>query len=138
MLRRVTSKRRSLTSESGEVPTVDPAVHAMRRTGGARREVSERVFLHGEGGELLEGWALNVSRGGVRVILEDKIELGKEYDVVVGDPDKGGTSAKGRIVWIQEESDGVIAGIEFKGLSGEHPSASPSKPPPPPDPTGTK
>ena len=97
----------------------------MRRAGGARREVSSRVFLHGERGELYEGWALNVSRGGVRVILEEKLDLGGEYDVIVGDPDNGGTSAKGRIVWIQEEADGIIAGVEFRGASGEMGAAPP-------------
>ena len=52
-----------------------PSVHATRR-GGARHEVSARVTLKAKAGEVLEGWALNVSRGGIRVILEDKVELG--------------------------------------------------------------
>lgn len=100
------------------------------RRGGARHEVSLRVLLTGVGtSDQLEGWALNVSRGGVRVILEEKVELGIEFDVTVGDPDAGGTSARGRIVWVQEEPDGVIAGIEFVGQSGTHKSS----PPPPPD-----
>ena len=33
-----------------------------------------------------------------------------------------------RIVWVQEEPDGVIVGLEFTGLSGTQKSA----PPPPP------
>jgi PilZ domain len=120
--------RRSLTPPQG-VPSGKGGIHAMRR-GGARREVSDRVALQADGGgEPLEGWALNVSRGGVRVILEEKVELGKEFDVTVGDPEKGGTAARGRIVWVQEEPDGVIAGVEFVGESGTHPSS----PPPPPD-----
>lgn len=101
----------------------------MRRTGGARREVSARVCLSAEGEETHEGWALNVSRGGVRVVLEQKLDLGKEYDVTVGDPDNGGTRARGRIVWVQEEPDGAICGVEFVGMSDTHKSA----PPPPPD-----
>lgn len=63
----------------------------------------------------LEGWALNVSHGGVRVILEDKVELGAQFDVTIvqaasqnEDPPRFG-----RIVWLQEEPDGVVAGIEF-------------------------
>ena len=120
--------RRSLTPWHG-LPN-QKGVHAMRRTGGARREVSERVVLKA-GAEEHEGWALNVSRGGVRVILEQKVELGKEFDVTVGDPEKGGTAAKGRIVWVQEEHDGAIAGVEFTGMSGTHPSV-----PPPPMPDG--
>jgi hypothetical protein len=91
--------------------------------------------MHEVEGELvLEGWALNVSRGGVRVILEETVELGKEFDVTVGDPEKEGTAARGRVVWVQEEPDGVVAGVEFVGHSGLHPS---SAPPPPPDADGT-
>jgi hypothetical protein len=87
------------------------------RRGGARREVSTRVFLRSEDGAvLLEGWALNVSRGGVRAILEQRVELGQEFEIEVGTDD--GTARRGRIVWMQEELDGVIVGIEFTGLSG--------------------
>ena len=124
--------RRSLTPPQG-VPQLK-GMHAMRR-GGARREMSARVIMQGIGDdasrEALEGWALNVSRGGVRVILEEKVELGKEFDVTVGDPETDGTAARGRIVWVQEEPDGVIAGVEFVGTSGTHKSS----PPPPPDST---
>jgi len=124
MIRRV-KNRRSLTPSHG-VPT-PKGMHAMRR-GGARREVSDRVLLQkvAEGSQL-EGWALNVSRGGVRVILEDKVELGTEFDVTVGDPEKGGTAARGRVVWVQDEPDGAIVGFEFVGESGTHKST----PPPP-------
>ncbi len=126
--------RRSLTPPQG-VPQLK-GLHAMRR-GGARREMSARVIMQGIGEdaarEALEGWALNVSRGGVRVILEEKVELGKEFDVTVGDPATDGTAARGRIVWVQEEPDGVIAGVEFVGMSGTHKSSPP--PPPPPDST---
>jgi hypothetical protein len=109
-------------------------MHATRR-GGARREVSARVTLaardgggpNGGAAEPLEGWALNVSRGGVRVILEQKVELGAEFEVTLADGLAGGRSAAdgasmgemptsriGRIVWVQEEPDGVVAGIEFR------------------------
>ncbi len=101
--------------------------HAMRR-GGARREVSTRVFLKDANGKLAhEGWALNVSRGGVRAILEEKVTVGDEFEVDVGTGD--GPPRKGRVVWVQEEPDGVIVGVEFTGLSGSHESATP----PPPD-----
>ena len=99
-------------------------MHATRR-GGARREVTARVTLsardgggpNGGAAEPLEGWALNVSRGGVRVILEQKVELGAEFEVTLADGASMGetpTSRIGRIVWVQEEPDGVVAGIEFR------------------------
>jgi len=63
----------------------------------------------------LEGWALNVSRGGLRVILEEKVELGAEFDVTILEPGVDtAPSHPGRIVWVQEEPDGVVAGIEFR------------------------
>lgn len=101
---------------------VPGGVHAMRR-GGTRREVTERVTLKAEDGAVLEGWALNVSRGGIRVILEEKIVLGQKFDVAIGTDDL--TLRASRVVWVQEEPDGVIVGLEFTGLSGTHKAASP-------------
>lgn len=97
----------------------------MRR--GTRREVTERVTLRGADGEAHEGWALNISRGGVRVILEAKVELGAEFDVTVGEEEPQ-LAQRGRIVWLQEELDGVVAGVEFVGGSGLHRSAPPPAP----------
>jgi hypothetical protein len=125
MMRIVVKNRRSLTPPTG-VPVDD--VHATRR-GGARHEVSARVSLRpvSGGGATLEGWALNVSRGGVRVILEDKVDLGSEFEVTLGN-EQSAQPYVGRIVWVQEEPDGVVAGVEFRGISGTHDSA---RPPPP-------
>jgi hypothetical protein len=98
-------------------------VHATRR-GGARHELSARVSLkpapmglQGRGIALpaLEGWALNVSRGGLRVILEEKVELGAEFEITISERGVEPASPQsGRIVWVQEEPDGVVAGIEFR------------------------
>ena len=104
-------------------------VHATRRgTGGARREVTDRVVLRGvppdgagerSGGAELSGWALNASRGGIRIILEDKVELGHEYDVELGGGEGAGKARRGRVVWVQEEADGMIVGVEFVDQKGE-------------------
>ena len=125
-------KRTSLTPSTG-TPAVD-GVHAMRR-GGARREVTERIALRGqkEGALNLEGWALNVSRGGVRAILEEKVELGSEFEITIVEGGKSPLTRQGRVVWVQEEQDGVIVGIEFISLSGTHRSAPPVPPDVPPD-----
>ncbi|MFO0740650.1 MAG: PilZ domain-containing protein [Labilithrix sp.] len=97
------------------------------RRGGARREVTERVTFKTDDGQVLEGWALNVSRGGLRAILEDKVTLGQKFEIAMG-ADDDVLHRAGRIVWVQEEPDGVIVGIEFTGMSGPHRSV----PPPPP------
>ena len=86
-----------------------------------RREVSERVTLKGRD-TTLEGWSLNVSRGGVRVIVERELSLGDLFDVTVGVADASPLARQGRVVWFQEESDGFIAGIAF--LPGERNPAS--------------
>ena len=126
------TKRDSTHPAPSPVPVggsgVPGGVHAMRR-GGARREVTERVTLKTEEGKELEGWALNVSRGGIRIILEDKVVLGQRFDVTLGSDEV--LVRPGRVVWVQEEPDGVIVGIEFTGLSGTVKSV-----PPPPPPSG--
>jgi hypothetical protein len=115
--------RRSLTP----LPKMPPSdIHATRR-GGARHELSARVSLKPTRAGLhrpsiaigptpsLEGWALNVSRGGLRVILEERVELGAEYEITISEVGaEPATLHCGRVVWVQEEPDGVVAGIEFQ------------------------
>lgn len=117
--------RRSLTPSTG-IPT-DPAMHQMRRAG-PRREVSERVLMKRKDETVLDGWALNISRGGLRAILEANLDLGEELDITVGEEDKSPLTRRGRVVWIQEESDGIVVGIEFVSASGTHRSAPPAPP----------
>jgi hypothetical protein len=119
----VTKKGNPTPAQGLKMPS---GVHAMRR-GGARREVTERVSLKAKDGEALEGWALNVSRGGLRAILEEKVVLGQTFDVAIGTDEV--MLRPSRVVWVQEEPDGVIVGLEFTTLSGTHKSA----PPPAPD-----
>lgn len=118
----------SSVSPSSGPKKIPSGVHAMRR-GGERREVSERVQLRTDDGRTLDGWALNISRGGLRAILEDKVVLAQKFDIRMGENES--VHRAGRIVWIQEEKDGVIVGIEFTGLSGELRSVGTVPPPPP-------
>jgi hypothetical protein len=121
----VTKKTTPTPAQGMKMPS---GVHAMRR-GGARREVTERVSLKAEDGTTLDGWALNVSRGGLRAILEEKVVLGQKFDVAVGTDEV--LLRPSRVVWVQEEPDGVIVGLEFTSLSGTQKSV----PPPPMDAT---
>jgi hypothetical protein len=116
--------RRHLTPSLGVA--LAKGAHAMRR-GGARREVTERVILKGVEHNY-EGWALNVSRGGVRAILEEQLQLGEEYEVTIGD--SAPLVRRARVVWLQEEKDGVVVGLEFIGISGAERSVPPTVPPP--------
>jgi c-di-GMP-binding flagellar brake protein YcgR len=105
----VVKNRKQLTPSAG-IPKAEGA-HAMRR-GGARREVTERVLLKTDGATY-EAWALNVSRGGVRLILEDPVKLGEEFEVTIGAVESSPLVRRARVVWIQEELDGAIVGLEF-------------------------
>ncbi len=113
--------RRNLTPSP---PLTSEDIHGTRRGGGgARRETSDRVTLKEQGSEIT-AWALNVSRGGIRVVLEDPVEPGSEWDIQVGDDER---VRRGRVVWVQDESDGQIAGVQFLDAEGggEAPPAGP-------------
>lgn len=105
-------RRRSLTPPIG---TPVPGLPPTRRAGGARRNVSYRVAFFrpalgdGEAAEIT-GWALNISRGGLRAIVEDPVTLGEELEVSIADE---GLRRRGQIVWTQEEPDGMIVGVAF-------------------------
>ncbi len=117
-----------VSPEVSDPKPVDPdsGKHNTRRSSGARREASERVTLR-RGSEEITGWTLNVSRGGVRVIVEDPLVLDDELDVQVGDIDDA-IVHPGRVVWIKEQADGQIIGVQFTDVEG---AVAPSQPPPP-------
>lgn len=94
-------------------------LHAQRRAaGGARREATERVTLRGPGFET-HGWTLNVSRGGIRAIVEEPLQSGAEYDLIVGDAEDA--ARKVAVVWVQDEADGQIVGVRFLDVEGAQP-----------------
>ncbi|HVY44477.1 MAG TPA: PilZ domain-containing protein [Minicystis sp.] len=115
-------RRANLTPPAG---TPVPGLPPTRRAGGARREASARVTLTDASGAELAGWALNISRGGLRAIVEEHVELGAEFDIGIGEE---AAKRRGRIVWIQEEPDGAIVGIEFMG-GGAGEGGAPEPPP---------
>lgn len=86
------------------------------------------------GGTEYNGWALNISRGGIRVVIEERVELGQEFEIRELDPDiADGGPFHGRVVWVQDEPDGSVVGMEFVGPElpkfGEKAALSTSHPP---------
>lgn len=63
------------------------------------------------------GWTLNVSRGGLRAIVEESLSDDCEYEVVVGDE----TARRARIAWSRAEADGQIVGLRFLDVEGSVP-----------------
>jgi hypothetical protein len=98
----------------------DPEVQSQRRsTGGARREASDRITLRA-GDFATTGWALNRSRGGLRLIVEDALQPGMEYEVTIGD-EPPAASRLARVIWVQNEADGQVVGLQFVGGHGSVP-----------------
>jgi hypothetical protein len=102
--------------------------------------VSDKVLFRGLGsvaGAVREGWALNVSRGGLRAILDEntgKVELGEEYEITVtisGPADIPSIPRRGRIVWLQEEPDGFVVGVQYITPSGRLAAVDSAAAPPP-------
>lgn len=97
---------------------IDPTDRT-RRVDGARQPISEVVVFE-RGDETIEGWALNMSRGGLRAALEKPVAVGDEFEIRIGDADP----RPGRVVWVRNQKDGSIVGIAFADTDG-------SVPPPP-------
>jgi len=64
------------------------------------------------------GWTLNVSRGGIRAVVEEPLKPGFEYELFVDDEETG---RKVEAVWVRDEADGQIAGLRFLDVSGSVP-----------------
>ena len=94
-----------------------------RNLGGPRHEASERVLLRPVTGTAeISAWTLNTSRGGLRLVVEDVVDVGQSYLVAIGD----GHERPATVVWTREEADGQIAGLKFDDTEGhEAPSSDP-------------
>ena len=108
------------SSVSSTPPTWTPR----RSAGGARKEATERVCLRAPGFETT-GWTLNISRGGLRAILEDRLTPGVEYEIVVGD---AAMPRRAALVWSQEQADGQIVGLKYLDVDGSTPPNDGSMP----------
>lgn len=97
-----------------------------RYGGGARREASERVTITRPELPEVEGWTLNVSRGGLRVVVEDLLQVGEMVEVRIGS-DEATPTRPARIAWLKEAADGQIVGLQLLDTVGSIPP--PDEPP---------
>ena len=130
-MRNAVEKKGTPTPEDGIAAAVSGqnAPARTRRTD-ARRGVSEKITVKklegGKEGEVVStGWAINMSRSGIRAILEERILAGVDYAVTVGEDGTTQLTRRARVVWLQEEHDGFVAGLEFSSQSGLHKAAAP-------------
>jgi hypothetical protein len=68
---------------------------------------------------VIDGWTLNLSRGGARVVVEQAIEVGREYEVQIG---ADAPFRPGRVGWVRDEADGQIVGLQFLDAAASAPS----------------
>jgi hypothetical protein len=92
---------------------------------GSRHEATERVTLSGPGFQT-EGWTLNISRGGARLVLEEPVDPEAILNLVLGHE---GEAMTVRVVWVQDESDGQIVGVQYVGVDGSIPPPEPRSAP---------
>jgi hypothetical protein len=71
------------------------------------------------GNEEVLGWALNVSRGGIRIVLESSIEKHGDYMCVLGDDEAHPRPV--RVAWIRDEAGGQIVGLQYLDAEGTIP-----------------
>ena len=105
----------------GSIPVTerDRPVAQRRYSGGARREASDRVLLRRADSDV-EGWTLNVSRGGLRVVVEESFRVGESMEVIIGS-DLDAAPRPARVVWVKEAADGQICGIQLLDTNGSVP-----------------
>jgi hypothetical protein len=96
-----------------------------RRHGGARNPTSEAVVFR-QGDRVIEGWALNLSRGGLRAVLEEQVDVGEEFEVTIGEQTEPRSST---VVWARLERGGAIVGVSFSDADGSVPPPPPADPP---------
>jgi hypothetical protein len=73
------------------------------------------------------GWTLNVSRGGIRAVVEEGLDPTAELLVIVGEA----APRRARVAWARNEADGQIVGIRFLDVDGSVPPDVATEPPPP-------
>jgi hypothetical protein len=64
------------------------------------------------------GWTLNVSRGGARLVVEEKLAVAQSWELWVNEAT---TSRPIRVVWVRDEAGGQIVGLQFMDCVGTIP-----------------
>jgi len=80
-----------------------------------RRPVNVRVQLDGK--LTGEGWALNLSAGGIRILTDADVVLSVgdmlRLRIDAGEHHGTGLTGHGRVVWLKRCPDGLVGGIQF-------------------------
>jgi hypothetical protein len=66
------------------------------------------------------GWTLNVSRGGLRLVVEEPLKLNGDYQVLMGDSEAD-LSRGVTVVWVKDAADGQIVGLKYLDTEGSIP-----------------
>lgn len=85
---------------------------ARRAPGEARTPANDPVTFTAEG-RTVDGWTLNRSAGGLRVVLEDEVTVGECFVASVGE---SGGARPVRVVWVRSAKGGIVAGVAFEDV----------------------
>ncbi len=98
----------------GHMMPTGPSDESVHR--GARRR-STRYPLHGEVRVTApieaEGFLFNASAGGLRLALDQRVEVGAILDLVVTFDETRRSVERGEVVWARELPDGWLVGLRF-------------------------
>lgn len=120
------------TDEQHNAPAADASEAAegtaqagLRRQGAPREAVSEEIIFLRDGQEVV-GWALNRSKGGMRVAFEDcEPQVGETLQMDIS----GLEAQDAAVVWVKTNRGGAIVGLAF-GEDGQAPPRPQSSFPP--------
>jgi hypothetical protein len=57
-----------------------------------------------------DGWTLNLSRGGLRAVIETDVAVGAHIDVQIGE---SASRRPAKVVWARRERGGSVVGLAF-------------------------
>ncbi len=104
----------------GRVPSIArlmPKGPADEQTHHGARRRSARYSVDGEvsvsGPVEATGILFNISAGGLRIAIDQKVERGDRLDLSVRFNETKTTHERGEVVWIREQPDGYVVGLRF-------------------------
>ena len=84
----------------------------INRRRGIRAQFPYTIHIHPSGGKPISTYTEDIASGGVRVVIQQKLDLGSLADIKIYIGNDF-IRCKGKIVWIKEKTSSVLDGILF-------------------------
>ena len=94
--------------------SVLPLVRRKEKRRYKRYPVDSRLIVMSKNvrGKESRGWCLNISKGGARIMINQKLTIGEILEIKI-ERANDWRKVTGRVVWVKPLADGCIAGIAF-------------------------